>query len=68
VYYPSGQLKGHWYYGDASSAPTPQAGEAVVSVRREFTETDTTHVTSISRLGGGDDAVVGLNLDGGHGQ
>ncbi|MBK6638097.1 MAG: hypothetical protein IPG34_10770 [Rhodocyclaceae bacterium] len=67
VYYPSGQLKGHWYYGDASSAPTPQAGEAVVSVRREFTETDTTHVTSISRLGGGDDAVVGLNLDGGTG-
>ncbi|MBK6638108.1 MAG: hypothetical protein IPG34_10825 [Rhodocyclaceae bacterium] len=67
VYYPSGQLKGHWYYPNASSAPTPQAGEAVVSVRREFIESDTSYVSSISRLGGGDDAVVGLNLDGGTG-
>ncbi|MDK9705275.1 MAG: putative Ig domain-containing protein, partial [Sulfuritalea sp.] len=63
---PDGSLKGTWVYPAASPVP-PQPGEQTITVQKEVIDIATIYTTPISFLGAGDDAVAGLNLDGGSG-
>lgn len=64
---PDGSFKGIWVYPSESTPPPPQPQQTVISTRRETTVINATTGLTITALGGGDDAVAGLNLDGGTG-